>query len=42
MRQSYERFTSLYFQACEYKYFSQSLVVTRVLKFNPLMFVFAV
>ena len=32
--QSYEQFTSLYLQACEYKSFLKSIVVTTIVKFN--------
>ena len=35
-RQSYERFTSLCLQTCEYKCFLKPLVVASAVKFNPL------
>ena len=37
--QSYERFTSLYSQACEYKCFLKSFVVTSMVEFNQLMLI---
>ena len=37
--QSYKRFTSLYYQACEYESFVESLVVPSAVEFSPLMLV---